>query len=123
MARLMSLEVELEAVTPLWIGGARGRRSYGRRRSAAACGTGSGRWRAVCWAGSCRIRRRSRPLWRHVSPFRGRSSVRVASGRISVVDENEELPGLAYMFWSVFQQQRDAILPGERFRLRLNPRP
>jgi hypothetical protein len=27
------------------------------------------------------------------------------------------------MFWSVFQQKRDAILAGERFRLRLNSRP
>ncbi len=27
------------------------------------------------------------------------------------------------MYWSVFQRQRDAILPGEQFRLRLNLRP
>ena len=38
---------------------------------------------------------------------------------VSVADEVEQLPGLSYMFWSVFQQRRDAILPGERFRLRL----
>jgi CRISPR-associated protein Cmr1 len=43
---------------------------------------------------------------------------------LAVVGETEqELPGLDYMFWSVFQQKRDAILPGERFRLRLNSRP
>jgi hypothetical protein len=35
----------------------------------------------------------------------------------------EKLPGLAYMFWSVLQPKRDAILPGERCRLRLNLRP
>ena len=42
---------------------------------------------------------------------------------VSVVGETQQLPGLAYMFWSVLQQRRDAILPGERFRLRLNSRP
>jgi hypothetical protein len=30
--------------------------------------------------------------------------------------------GLAYMLWTVFQQKRTAILPGERFRLRLQAR-
>ena len=25
---------------------------------------------------------------------------------VSVVEENEELPGLAYMYWSVFEQKR-----------------
>ena len=41
----------------------------------------------------------------------------------AVAGEVEQLPGLSYMFWSVFQQRRDAILPGERFRLRLQTRP
>jgi len=41
---------------------------------------------------------------------------------VSVADGIDQLPGLSYMFWSVFQRQRDAILPGERFRLRLNSR-
>ena len=42
---------------------------------------------------------------------------------VSVADQIDQLPGLSYMYWSVFQRQRDAILPGERFRLRLNSRP
>ena len=41
----------------------------------------------------------------------------------SVVADIAQLPGLSYMYWSVIQQRRDAILAGERFRLRLNMRP
>jgi CRISPR-associated protein Cmr1 len=42
---------------------------------------------------------------------------------VSVANDVAQLPGLSYMFWSVFQQKRDAILPGERFRFRLHLRP
>ena len=50
MAGLRSLDVELEAVTPLWIGGADASgRATSRRRCGAACASGSGRWPAVCW--------------------------------------------------------------------------
>jgi CRISPR type III-B/RAMP module RAMP protein Cmr1 len=38
-------------------------------------------------------------------------------------DGVEQLPGVSYMLWTVFQQKRDAILSGERFRLRLHARP
>jgi hypothetical protein len=35
----------------------------------------------------------------------------------------EPLPGLTYLFWSVRERGRDAILPGEKCRLRLQTRP
>ena len=41
-------------------------------------------------------------------------------GRPSV--STERFPGVGYMFWSMYQQEREAILPGERFQLRLHGR-
>ncbi len=35
----------------------------------------------------------------------------------------EEFPGVGYLLYSAYQNRRDAVLPGERFRLRLQTRP
>ncbi len=126
MAGLRSLEVELEAVTPLWIGGA-GRQAELRPPSV----RGSLRFWFRALAGGL-LGEELRSVWEAESAVFGNttraSSVVVrlfGSPRtgVSVVGGTEQLPGLAYMFWSVFQQKREAILPGERFRLRLNSRP
>src|SRR5271165_557947 len=126
MAGLRSLEVELEAVTPLWIGGA-SRQAELRPPSV----RGSLRFWFRALAGGL-LGEELRSIWEAEGAVFGNtaraSSVVVrlfGSPRMSfaVVGETEqELPGLAYMFWSVFQQKREAILPGERFRLRLNSR-
>jgi CRISPR/Cas system CMR-associated protein Cmr1 (group 7 of RAMP superfamily) len=42
---------------------------------------------------------------------------------VSVAGSPDQLPGIAYLFWSVFQQKRDAIAVGERFHLWLRVRP
>ena len=126
MAALTSLDVELEVVTPLWIGGA-SRQSELRPPSVRGClrfwfralaggllGEDLGNVREAESAVFGNTARASSVVVRLFgSP---RTSV-------SVVDDAEQLPGLAYMFWSVLQQKRAAFLPGERFRLRLNSRP
>ena len=126
MASLRSLEVELEAVTPLWIGGA-SRQTELRPPSVRGCM----RFWFRALAGGL-LGEEVRSIWEAEGAVFGNtlraSSVVVrlfGSPRtsVSVVGEAEQLPGLAYMFWSVLQQKRDAILPGERFRLRLNSRP
>ncbi len=126
MAGLTSLEVELEAVTPLWRGGASKQaelrppslRGYMRYWFRALAGGLLGAelknvWEAEGAVFGSTIRASSVVVRLFGSP---RTSV-------TVVGDVEQLPGLAYMFWSVLQQKRDAILPGERFRLRLNSRP
>ena len=126
MAGLRSVEVELEAVTPLWIGGAsrqaelrppsvRGHLRFWFR--ALAGGLLGEELRTVCEAESAVFGNTTRASSVVVRLF---GSPRTG---VSVVGETQQLPGLAYMFWSVLQQRRDAILPGERFRLRLNSRP
>ncbi len=126
MAGLTTMEVELEVVTPLWIGGA-SRQSELRPPSVRGCL----RFWFRALAGGL-LGEDLKNVWEAESAVFGNttraSSVVVrlfGSPRtsVSVVDEAEQLPGLAYMFWSVFQQKRAAFLPGERFRLRLNSRP
>ena len=126
MAALKSLEVELEAVTPLLIGGAsqqaelrpptvRGCMRYWFR--ALAGGLLQESLPEIFAAESAvfgNVKRASAVLVRRFgSPQIG----------TSVAADVEQLPGLGYIFWSLLQQQRDAILPGERFRLRLTLRP
>jgi CRISPR-associated protein Cmr1 len=126
MAALRSLEVELEAVTPLWIGGA-SRQAELRPPSV----RGALRFWFRALAGGLMGESLSDIAAAEGAVFGNtfRSSAVVVrlfgSPRIgvSVADDAAQLPGLSYMFWSVFQQKRDAILPGERFRLRLNLRP
>jgi CRISPR-associated protein Cmr1 len=128
MAALILLDVELEAVTPLWIGGAdlqaelrppsmRGcMRFWFRALAGGLLGESLADVRAAesVVFGST-IRASSVVVRLFGAP---RTSVSVAGDA-----QIEKLPGVAYMFWSVFQQRRDAILPGERFRLRLSLRP
>jgi CRISPR type III-B/RAMP module RAMP protein Cmr1 len=126
MAALRSLDVELEAVTPLWIGGADARAEL-RPPSVRGCM----RFWFRALAGGL-LGEELRDVWEAESAVFGNttraSSVVVRlfgspQANVSVAGEAEQLPGLSYMFWSVFQQKRDAILPGERFRLRLHSRP
>jgi CRISPR-associated protein Cmr1 len=128
MAALRSLDVELEAVTPLWIGGADSQAEL-RPPSMRGClrfwfralagGLLGESLRDVPSAESAvygnTTRASSVVLRLYGAP---RTDVKVTGDA-----EIEQLPGLAYMFWSVFQQKRDAIMPGERFRLRLSLRP
>lgn len=126
MAALRSIEVELEAVTPLWIGGAR---KQAELRPPSVRGCLRVWFRAL--AGGL-LGEELKNVWQAESAVYGNSArgssvvVRLFGSprtSVSVVDEVERLPGVAYMFWSVFQQKRDAILVGETFRLRLNARP
>jgi CRISPR-associated protein Cmr1 len=126
MAGLTSLEVELEAVTPLWIGGA-SRQTELRPPSVRGCL----RFWFRALAGGL-LGEDLKNVWEAESAVFGNSThassvvVRLFGSpqtSVSVVGEAEQLPGLAYMFWSVFQQKRAAFLPGERFRLRLSARP
>jgi CRISPR-associated protein Cmr1 len=126
MAALKSVDVELEAVTPLWIGGA-DRHAELRPPSMRGC--------LRYW-----FRALAGGLLQESLPeiFAAESAVFGSTARASAVvvrlfgsprigipiaDEPEPPPGLGYMFWSVLQQKRDAILPGERFRLRMTLRP
>ena len=126
MAALRSLDVELEAVTPLWIGGANARAEL-RPPSVRGCM----RFWFRALAGGL-LGETLRDVWEAESAVFGNTTrassvvVRLFGSpqtSVSVAGETEQLPGLSYMFWSVFQQKRDAILPGERFRLRLHSRP
>ena len=105
MAGLRSLEVELEAVTPLWIGGA-SRQAELRPPSVRGClrfwfralagGLLGEELRTVCEAESAVFGNTTRASSVVVRLF---GSPRTG---VSVVGETEQLPGLAYMFWSVF---------------------
>ncbi|MEA2499990.1 MAG: CRISPR-associated protein Cmr1 [Actinomycetota bacterium] len=126
MAGLRSLDVELEAVTPLWIGGADARAEL-RPPSVRGCL----RFWFRALAGGL-LGERLGDIWEAESAVYGNTTrastvvVRLLGSPrtgVSVAGEAQQLPGLGYMFWSVFQQKRDAILPGERFRLRLHTRP
>src|SRR5512135_678979 len=126
MAALRSLDVELEAVTPLWIGGAD---AYAELRPPSVRGCMRFWFRALVGG---LLGEALRDVWEAESAVYG-STARASSvvvrligsprTSVSVAGEAEQLPGLSYMFWSVFQQRRDAILPGERFWLRLHSRP
>lgn len=121
-----TLNVELEAVTPLWIGGADARAEL-RAPSVCGClrfwfralagGLMGGAMKDVCEAESAVFGNTTRASSVAVRMF---GSPRTSP---TVADDLEQLPGLSYMFWSIFQQKRDAIVPGERFGMRLQLRP
>lgn len=126
MADIASLEAELEVVTPIWMGGA-DRKTELRPPTVRGClrfwfralagGVLGEDLRSVRQAESAVFGSTNR-----ASPGVVRLSGSPRSS-VSVTDQAEQPPGVAYMLWSVLQQKRDAILPGERFRLRLNTRP
>jgi len=121
-----ALNVELEAVTPLWIGGADARAEL-RAPSVRGClrfwfralagGLLGGALKDVCEAEAAVFGNTTRASSVAVRMF---GSPRTSP---TVAGDPEQLPGLSYMFWSVFQQKRDAIVPGERFGMRLQLRP
>jgi CRISPR-associated protein Cmr1 len=126
MALPRSIDLDLEAVTPLWIGGADRQPEL---RPPAVRGCMRYWWRAL--AGSL-LGDSLQDLFEADSAVFGNmaraSSVVVrlmGSPQIgpAVIGDAEQLPGLNYMLWSVYQQRREAILPGESFRLRMNSRP
>jgi CRISPR-associated protein Cmr1 len=126
MAMLRSIDLDLEAVTPLWIGGA-DRQPELRPPSVRGCMRYW--WRAL--AGGL-LGDSLQDIFEADSAVFGnmmRSSTVVVrlmgSPQIgeAVIGDAEQLPGLNYMLWSMYQQRRAAILPGEPFRLRLNTRP
>src|SRR5436305_15097665 len=122
MAALKALDVELEAVTPLWIGGA-DRQAELRPPSVRGCL----RYWFRALAGGLLQESLPEIFAAESAVFGGTTRASMVVVRLfgspqigaSVADDVEQLPGLGYMFWSVFQQNRDAILPGERFRMRL----
>jgi len=123
MGRLKTLDLELEAITPLWMGGANYRPEL---RAPSVRGLMRFWFRAL--AGSVLDMDEMRTAEAAVFGRAGRASsvaVRlrgaVRTGRSPVAPG--EFPGVAYMHWSLYQRNRDAILPGERFQLRLQTRP
>jgi len=126
MARLRSFEVELEAVTPLWIGGA-DRQAELRPPAMRGCL----RYWFRAMAGGLLQESLPEIFAAESAVFGGTTRASTVVVRlfgspqtsVSVGGDAEQFPGLGYMFWSVFQQNRDAILPGERFRMRLSVRP
>lgn len=126
MGRLRALEVELEAVTPLWIGGAS---AQSELRPPSVRGCMRFWFRAL--AGGL-LGESLENVWQAESAVYGNtqraSSVAVLMDgqpqtSASLTSETDPLPGIAYLFWSTFQQKRDAIAVGERFRLALRSRP
>jgi CRISPR-associated protein Cmr1 len=125
MGRLRVLEVELEAVTPLWIGGA----DYqAELRSPSVRGCLRFWFRALIGG----VLGESLPELRQAEGAVYGNTTQASSVAVRLIGspqtatafvEGEELPGISYLFWSVFQRKRDAIVPGERFRLRLQTRP
>jgi len=125
MAQPRILDLDLEAVTPLWIGGA----SY------------QGELRAPSFRGCLRFWLRAllggtlgetlediHAVEGAVFGSTARASAVVVrlTGTPSIglvsLDPPELPPGLAYLLWSVLGQKRTAILPGQHFRFRLQSR-
>lgn len=57
----------------------------------------------------------------HGSPLALR--VRQGAPASALPPAGEELPGLGYLYYAAYHGRRDAVLPGERFQLRLQTRP
>ena len=125
MALPRSLDVELEAVTPLWIGGA----SYQSELRAPSVRGCLRFWlRAllggVLGEGLDNLRAAESAVYGNMQQASTVVARLTGTPRIGMIEKQDDItPGLSYMLWSVFQQKRDAILPGERFRLRLQNRP
>ena len=116
MAGLRSLDVELEAVTPLWIGGADARaelrppsvrgcmRFWFRALAGGVMGEALKDVRA-CGIGGLREYGGAPHPWWSACSDRRESVFRL---RIEI----DQLPGLSYMYWSVFQQTARRHLAG-----------
>ncbi len=126
MAGLRTLDVELEAVTPLWIGGAN-RQAELRPPSMRGCLRFWFRALAGGLLGETLSDVAAAESAVYGNTTRSSTVVVRLLGApqtgVSVVADAAQLPGLSYMYWSVISQRRDAILAGERFRLRMHSRP
>jgi CRISPR-associated protein Cmr1 len=125
MAALRFLDLEMQAVTPLIIGGASfapelrppsfrgGMRVWLRALAGGLLGDDLYRIRLVEGAtfGSAR----------HASPVAVRAQGTPRSGPLPV--NPDDYPGVQYMLWSAFRLRREALLPGEQFQMRLQTRP
>ncbi len=124
MGESKAIDLELEAVTPLWMGGA----SYQpelRPPSVRGC---LRFWLRALLGGSLgenlkELRQAEMAVFgspQRASPvvIRMRGTPQIGPSQISAV----EYPGVGYMLWSVYQRKRDAILPGATFDLRLQCR-
>ncbi len=125
MRRLDSADLQLEAVTPLWMGGCNYQPEL-RPPSMRGC---MRFWLRALLGGV---------LGEDLADVRAAesavfgSTVRASSVAVRMTGEPrtgpppvaaEQFPGVGYMYWSMYQRNREAILPGEVFRLRLQTRP
>ncbi len=125
MKDLRVINLELEAVTPLWIGGAN-RQPELRPPTIRGC---LRFWLRALLGGTlgedlAALRRAEAAVFgdtRRASSVVVRMSGRPQSGPAPI--SIEDFPGAAYLLWTALQRQRDAILPGETFQLRLQGRP
>jgi CRISPR-associated protein Cmr1 len=125
MAPLHFLNLEIQAVTPLIIGGAGfapelrppsfrgGMRVWLRALVGGLLGDDLHRIRLVEGATFGSVK--------HAGPVAVRARGTPRSGPLPV-DPNDH-PGVQYMLWSAYRLQREALLPGERFQIRLQTRP
>ncbi len=125
MGQLKSLEYELQTVTPLWMGGASFQPEL-RPPSVRGClrfwlrallGGALGQDIAAVQAAESAV-------------FGSTARASTVSVRVAGVPQvgpcpasPETYPGVGYMYWSMFQRKREAILPDQEFRLRLQSRP
>jgi CRISPR-associated protein Cmr1 len=125
MGKLRAIDLELEAVTPLWIGGA-GYRPELRPPSVRGC---LRFWLRALLGGTLgenvkTFRQAEMAVFgspQRASPvvIRLQGAPPTGPSPVSATD----YPGVGYLLWSVYQRGRDAILPGATFGLRLQCRP
>lgn len=126
MGRLRTLNVDVTAVTPLWMGGA-GYQAELRPPTVRGCM----RFWFRALAGGL-LGESLADVWQAETAVYGSTQRTSTFGVLldgqpqivqSVAGVADNLPGIAYMYWSLFQQKRSAIAVGERFRLQLRSRP
>jgi hypothetical protein len=126
VSQLRVLDLELEAVSPLWMGGASSQAEL-RAPSLRGClrywfralaGAFFGEQLPILRAAEAAVYGDTKRA--STVAVRLTGTVRTST---TFTPETETPPGLAYLFWSVMQQGRNAILPGEKCRLRLQTRP
>ena len=125
MGQLRSLDIELQTVTPLWSGGADSQpelrpptmRGCFRFWLRALLGGVLGQEVAAVRAAESAVFGSTT----RASTVAVRMSGSPQIGPCPVAPEAH--PGVGYLYWSMFQRRREAILPNERFWLRIQSRP
>jgi CRISPR-associated protein Cmr1 len=125
MAALRFLDLEVQAVTPLIIGGA----SFAPELRPPSFRGGMRLWLRALIGGllgddldSIRtVERATFGYAGHASPIAVRAQGAPRSGPLPV--DPDAHPGVQYMLWSAYRLRREALLPGESFRIRLQTRP